>query len=661
MLIAWFRLPHAVGLLSALVAVAVSAAPPVVQPRPAYDPDWPEVSWLLSTKCTACHRGQSEQADFTSYSALMLAGHADDSPIVVPGNADESPLWQQVAWNVEATVGSDLPDEPEMPPKRHEWLTSHQLQTLRRWINNGAKQFALPGACQPRPLSELDFPSAKQCRNCHPREYEQWSRSMHAYAEHSPVFEAFNLTLLERTGGTLGTFCSRCHTPIGTTLGEPATMRNVNRSRISREGITCVVCHRRPDGVYRASGRIAIQPGTLVEGCIYGPFEGATARQTGAHRSTAQPHLQQSQFCAECHDVFSPTGVRLEEAFSEWLHSPAARQGVTCQHCHMGPVQGRPIPESHWPRGKIAVVPGIPPEQLPDRPLSDHTFAGPDYSMLPDTEFPEKLDWMYEVDYRDPTKLTPYQQSTLQELRLANRKQLQIANEKRYELLRNAARLQVTHPKRVAGGQVLPLGVTVQSIFSGHHFPTGFTAERQLWVAVEVRDEQGRVVYASGDLDDNGDLRDAHSDAVQSGRVRADYHLLNLQNKFVALTQKGTESPVVLSVNRFLAPISFLRPAPGPSASFGRPPAFRIAKASLPPLQAVRRNYRVAVPCDTTHLAVAVRLQFRHLPPDLLDYVGVPQLKPLLEIVIVDQYEALIPVNAMPIASQPKTTGVPNR
>ena len=39
---------------------------------------------------------------------------------------------------------------------------------------------------------------------------KQWSRSMHAYAQHSPIFEAFNLTLIERTGGTIGTFCTRC-------------------------------------------------------------------------------------------------------------------------------------------------------------------------------------------------------------------------------------------------------------------------------------------------------------------------------------------------------------------------------------------------------------------------------------------------------------------
>ncbi len=646
-----------------LAGSTLPAQSPMTHPRPDYAPDWPEVSWIIATKCTGCHRPQSEQTDLTSYAAMMAAGHAEDDPLIIPGDAENSPLWQKVAWNVDARVGSELPDEPEMPPKRHEWLTRGQLERLRRWIDAGAKQFALPGTCQPRPLSELDFPSAKQCGACHPRQYEQWSRSMHAYAQHSPVFEAFNLTLIERTGGTLGTFCSRCHTPIGTTLGENGSMRNVHRTRISREGVTCVVCHRRGDGVYRASGRIHVEPGGIVSGCIYGPFDDSPSQPTGAHPSIGRPYLQQPQFCAECHDVVSPSGVRLEEAFAEWLHSPSARRGVTCQHCHMGPVQGKPIPEDHWPVGPAAEVPGIPIEKMPQRPLSDHTFAGPDYSMLPDTEFPWKLDWMYEVDYRDESRLTPYQRRSLLELRRANRRQLAIATAKRYELLGNAARIQVTHAPVARAGR-LPVTVTVTSIFGGHHFPTGFSAERQAWIAIDVRDAGGRVVYRSGDLDPNGDLRDAHSDAVRAHQVPADLHLFSLQNKFVTLTQKGTEGSVVLPVNRFVAPISFVRPAPLPSMSFGRPPGLRIAKASLPAEQSMHRTFHINVPCDSDSLTIDVRLLFRHLPPNLLDRVGVAHLKPQLEIVTIDQYRAVVPVvsrpskrlsrNSMPQATPPR-------
>lgn len=607
-----------------------------------FDPDWPDVYLIVTEKCIGCHRADNGQdlGDFSSYEKLIACRSYDDEPIIKPGRAENSILWQMCAWNVHAVRDCDLPGEPDMPPDRHEWLTAGQLETLARWINNGALKYKLPETCSPAPLMETDFPSAKVCKACHPKQYEEWSRSMHAYAQHSPIFEAFNLTLIERTGGTIGTFCTRCHTPIGTMLGENGSRRNVHRSRISREGITCVVCHRRSTKHYKSSGRVALEPGTLEEGCMYGPFDDADMSEAvGSHASRGLPYIKTSQFCGECHDVTSPQGVRLEEAFSEWQNSPAAKEGVTCQHCHMGPVQGVPIADHERPLGRAADVPGLDPERLPLRHLTDHTFAGPDYSLLPDTEFPEKLDWMYETDYRRWHCLTPYQQRTLTELRRRNRRQLRIADEKRYELLSNAAEISVRAPERACRGEKAHIRVDVHNKVSGHSFPTGFTAERQLWVELIVRDAAGHVVFASGDLDSNGDLRDEHSHEVLTGKIKHDRHLLNFQNKFIALSHKGTERSVVISVNRNLRPLNVLRPATGISASFGRPVGFRIAKGSLPPLATIGHTYPVRLPDCPGVYTYAVRLNFRHLPPTLLDHIGTPHLKHLLEVVVIDECE----------------------
>ena len=66
-----------------------------------------------------------------------------------------------------------------------------------------------PAAVHRALLGEGRFPSASECRNCHPNHYEEWSASQHAYAQLSPVFNAMHGTLLERTNGTLGDFCIR--------------------------------------------------------------------------------------------------------------------------------------------------------------------------------------------------------------------------------------------------------------------------------------------------------------------------------------------------------------------------------------------------------------------------------------------------------------------
>ncbi|MCA9175520.1 MAG: hypothetical protein KDB14_13640 [Planctomycetales bacterium] len=643
-----FRLSRAAAwtalVASVLASGLASATPPPVQPRQMpMNPDYLEVRMLINQKCVGCHRqGSEERADLSTYEAL-LGGEADGDKMIVPGDAEKSALFTYVDWNVNADEDSDAEDEPTMPLDKHEWLTSGQLELVRRWIDNGALEYVLPEHCNITPLTELDYPSARQCKQCHPKQYREWSRSMHAYAQQSPVFEAFNLSLVQRTSGTIGTFCSRCHTPVGTELGENESVRNVHRSRLSLEGVTCVVCHRRDLGLHKSNGRVSIQKGDINSGCMYGPFESDISGDVNAHKSQRSSYIRTSQFCGECHDVTSPEGVRLEEAFSEWNNSPAAKDGIACHLCHMGPEQGRPIERHHWTLGRAAEVDGVPPEKFPLRRLSDHTFSGPDYSLLPDTEFPRKLDWMYEIDYRNPACLTPYQQKTLEELRRDNRENLEIARTKRYELLRNGAHLCVKAPA-VATHRTMDVQVAVQSTTAGHSFPTGFTAERQLWVSVEATDENGRVLFHSGDLDHNHDLRDGHSHEVLTGHAVHDQYLLNFQNKFTIQTQKGSERSVVLSVNRDVRPLNILRPATGISQSFGRPFTFRVAKASLPPLRSIGRKYPIPIPRDSQMCMVRVRLNFRHLPPTLLDHIGTPHLKHQLEVVVIDEKRIAVPI-----------------
>ena len=657
-------LPPALILLAFAFAVLISdelemspaqAAPPhtvrtdVEHP---FDPDWPDVRLILAQKCNACHRPGTKQSDLTTWEAFVDL-ELDSGRLVVPGDPKSSTLYEYVAWNHNESPDSDLPAEPMMPYEEADWLTGGQLEILARWIRNGALKYRLPETCSTRPLLEIDYPSAKECRTCHPKQFTEWSRSMHAYAQHSPIFEAFQLTLQERTSGTIGTFCTRCHTPLGTALGENGQRRNVNRSRLSMEGVTCVTCHRMERPYYKASTRRHVVPGTLNDVCIFGPFDDAVSLEENSHESRKSVSIRSSAFCGACHDVTSPEGVRLEEAFSEWQNSPAAKQQLTCQHCHMGPVQGLPTLECDRPLGHAAVVPldGGKEFKTPLRPLSDHTFSGPDYSILPDTEFPEKLDWMYEKDYRQTHLLTSHEKRTLDDLRRRNRKQLRIANEKRYELLQNGAELCVELPDCAECGDRVDVRVSVRSKFAGHNFPTGFTEERQLWVSVEVCDSFGVPVFSSGTFDSNYDLRDEHSHAVEAGEVPWDRHLLNFQSKFVALTNRGTERSIILSVNRHLAPLNILRPAPGPMAAFGRPGSFRISKGSLPPLATVNRDYPVRLPKKPGEYYVKVRLNYRHIPPNLMDEIGIPHLKHLLETVVLDEFESTLTV-------QPHTGGL---
>ena len=114
------------------------------------------------------------------------------------------------------------------------------------------------------------FPSATTCRTCHPEQFEEWSVSSHAYAQLSPVFHAMHGTILQLTNGTNGDFCIRCHNPIGMNLGEELYISNMDRHPTSREGITCIACHRMSNSYGKVSGRVALDKGTLLD-LVNGP------------------------------------------------------------------------------------------------------------------------------------------------------------------------------------------------------------------------------------------------------------------------------------------------------------------------------------------------------------------------------------------------------
>jgi hypothetical protein len=104
------------------------------------------------------------------------------------------------------------------------------------------KPSPIPAAIDEETLSL--YPTASQCGECHKQIYEEWSSSQHAYASISPMFHKFEQKFTELTQGTVGTFCVRCHQQVGTQLGEDRATPLWARSQISREGVSCITCHR---------------------------------------------------------------------------------------------------------------------------------------------------------------------------------------------------------------------------------------------------------------------------------------------------------------------------------------------------------------------------------------------------------------------------------
>ena len=98
----------------------------------------------------------------------------------------------------------------------------------------------------------------------------------------SPVFNAMHGKILKLSNGTNGDFCIRCHTPVGMNLEEREFMSNIDRHPTSREGITCIVCHRIDRAYGKLSGRLAIAEGDVTAPVYQATDGGETAGGIGA-------------------------------------------------------------------------------------------------------------------------------------------------------------------------------------------------------------------------------------------------------------------------------------------------------------------------------------------------------------------------------------------
>ena len=479
-------------------------------------------------------------------------------------------------------------------------------------------------------FAESRFPAAGTCGTCHPKEYREWSVSQHAYSQLSPVYLSLNNKINQLSNGSNGDFCIRCHNQVGANLGENSFDSNLTRHPTSREGITCVVCHRLNKEYGKVSGRLALVEGGLTEP-VFGPMGNKEmARvlentheyrvETNPKKSGRKIHKEAKQFasisspafCGTCHDVTLFNGFRLEEAFSEYRTSPAAARGVTCQDCHMGKVQGV---VSGYDYGPAAVVGGVPTKP---RKLTNHFFAGPDYSVLPPGIFPHNSDaqqmatieeWL-QFDIKAGWGTDAFEDKVADNHKFPERwdsiddrydareiigEQLELlewARQKRLEVLRAGYILGDIFTER-ADADGIAFKVQVKNGMGGHNVPTGFSGERLVWLEVMVKDSSGKVVFVSGDRDPNGDLRDGHSSYVHAGKIELDQYLLSLQSYFVTQNGRGGEIEHVIPIPYPVTALPRVLPSPQSLVFTGEPPTERNHKRGIEPLGQRWGDYEV--------------------------------------------------------------------
>jgi hypothetical protein len=289
------------------------------------------------------------------------------------------------------------------------------------------------------------FEDPGACIACHFDIYEQWSKSMHAYAWSNKWYQDDYQLAHGETAGATDVLCAACHAPIAARTGQLPPYDGSQFDATSKRGISCDFCHT-VTGIERTynMGHVS-DPGPIkyaIRGDGDSPYHGVAY----------STYHTDAVFCGSCHSVNHPvTDVAIIDTYDDWRSGPYAEQGITCQNCHMTPTPG------------VGVNPGkSSPIGLERDNVAFHTFSGG---------------------------------SVIAQRNMGNELQAQLAD----EMLKAAARLSLE--ANVQDSQ-LELTVNVDNVGAGHKIPTGVTYIRKMWLEVLLVDDKGNVVYSSGLVDE---------------------------------------------------------------------------------------------------------------------------------------------------------------
>lgn len=185
--------------------------------------------------------------------------------------------------------------------------------------------------------STPEYTSAEACAECHGTIHQYWSESTHATSASAPGFlKALDDALAGAAdAASVRRECVWCHAPIALVNQDYALEK-----AITREGVTCDFCHTVADvDMTQAGHPFELDPGPVKRG----PLEFTASDFHGTAYSTL--HRSSSLLCASCHEWRNANGVAVLSTWTEWLASPYASRGQTCQECHMPLVPGDSVDE----------------------------------------------------------------------------------------------------------------------------------------------------------------------------------------------------------------------------------------------------------------------------------------------------------------------------
>ncbi|HWP06216.1 MAG TPA: multiheme c-type cytochrome [Polyangiaceae bacterium] len=305
------------------------------------------------------------------------------------------------------------------------------------------------GESTPPPAAEssrAELMNPETCAGCHPKHYDSWASSMHAYASDDPLFQAMNAR--GQREAAIGPFCLKCHAPMAVRTGATTDGSNLAELGPELKGVTCYFCH----SVDRVEGTHDNPLHLAEDGVMRGEYEDPA--ENAAHRSAYSPlldrdRLESATLCGACHDIVNGHGTHIERTFAEWKSTVFSQEGVgtTCGQCHMD--QSKTLEPAAEAPGVFA------------RRTHAHDFPGVD---LPLTSWPGSDELA--------AKTQAFLDTTLQSALCVR-----------------------------GAGAVTDLRVVLDNVAAGHSFPSGAAQDRRAWVHLTAY-AKGKLIYESGNVPD---------------------------------------------------------------------------------------------------------------------------------------------------------------
>ncbi len=353
------------------------------------------------------------------------------------------------------------------------------------------------------PVDSRLFAGSESCgtAGCHVEIVDEWKVSAHRYAAMDAGFQSIQLNMAKQNGPESTRYCAGCHDPISLFSGTKniyTDAKDLTNLSGYQEGVSCLVCHaiKKTDVKGNAAYLISAPDRYLFE-LEYQEGKSDTARYFRDFLIRAYPrhHVQSlskhlfkaPEYCAACHKQFidqeinSVGWVQLQNQYdnwrkSRWNHPGDPEKTIECRECHMY------LEDSNDPASGDASDYN---RSAADEKHRSHRFIAANQFMPGVLKLPG---WEEQVDL-----IHKWLQGGIEIPEIADKWERG-----------PAVSLEVLAPDQVHSGEQVEIKAILTSNKVGHDFPTGPLDIIQSWVRMEVTDDTGNILYATGQVDDKG-------------------------------------------------------------------------------------------------------------------------------------------------------------